>query len=273
MAEITAREVMALRNRTGLSMMACKRALEEAGGDPEVAEDLLRKQLKGKMEARADRAAGEGRIAIAIDPAAATAAIVELRAETDFTARNESFVSTAEELARLALTGPVGAIEKPTEAMAAPIDRVRIATGENVSLARARKLAGTPGRTVFGSYIHHDGKTGVLIQAEGDIGEQTLRQVCMHIAAAVPRPLGVGPEDIPPEVVEKERRFRLEQARESGKPPEIAERIVEGGMRKFFQEVSLLDQPFVIDPTRSVREVIGPAKVAAFVRWQVGQTG
>jgi elongation factor Ts len=239
MAEISAKDVMSLRNKTGLPMMACKAALHEAGGDVERAEELLRKQLKGKMDARTERAAGEGRIAIALGKEAAS--IVEIRLETDFTAKSEKVIEGAKKVAELALDEHAGSVA-PTPTMTAVIDDMRITTGENASYARGHKLVQDPGSGSFGSYVHHDGKTGVLVQAEGSISDETLRQICMHITAAVPRPQGISAQDVAPHIVEKERRFRIEQAMESGKPQQIAEKMVEGGMRKFFEEISLLEQ-------------------------------
>lgn len=268
MPEISAKDVMKLRNSTGLPMMACKQALQEAGGDVEAAEELLRKQLKGKMEKRVDRAAGEGRVDVALSEDGTTAAIVEIRAETDFTAKNDSFVDAARKIAALALQAEPGPVT-PTDEMKAQIDAVRMTTGENCSIARAHRLGG--GGTKIGSYVHHDGKTGVLLEVEGDASTETLRQVCMHVTAAVPRPMGLTSDEIPAEVVEKERKFRIEQAVESGKPQEIAEKMVEGGMKKFFAEVALLEQPFVMDPSKNVAEVLAPAKAKAFLRWQVGE--
>jgi elongation factor Ts len=271
MSEISAKDVMKLRNATGLSMMECKKALVEAGGDFEKAEDLLRKKLKGKMDARTDRAAGEGRIAIAISDTQAAGAIIELRAETDFTAKNEKFIKLAGAIAKLALQERAGDVPA-TAAMNKMIDELRIQTGENCSYARGHKLAGSEGGSSFGSYVHHDGKTGVLIQAEGSIGDDTLRDICMHVTAAVPRPAGISAKDVPAAVVEKERRFRIEQAMESGKPKEIAEKMVEGGMRKFFEEIALLEQPFIKDPLKKVKDIVGGgATITAFLRWQVGE--
>ncbi len=274
MAEISAKDVMKLRNQTGLPMMACKKALNEAGGDIEAAEDLLRKQLKGKMEGRTDRVAGEGRIGVAVNDDSTAAAIVEIRAETDFTAKNENFAKVVTTALGEVLSSS-GAGEMPaTDAITAAVDEVRISTGENCSFARGHKLVGEAGKTAFGSYVHHDGKTGVLVQAEGDISDETLRQICMHITAAVPRPLGVTADDIPADMVEKEKKFRTEQAMESGKPAEIAEKMVEGGMRKFFSEVALLEQPFVMDNEKSIKDIVGgAASITAFLRWQVGETG
>jgi elongation factor Ts len=267
MPEINPKDVMKLRNDTGLPMMACKAALEKAGGEFESAKEILRKELKGKMDTRTARAAGEGRIAIAVGQGGAV--IAEVRAETDFTAKNEKFIEAANQVARQALPAGPGDVT-PTAQMTGVVDEVRISTGENCRIARVRKLAGAG---AFGQYVHHDGKTGVLIQAEGQVSDETLRQVCMHITAAVPRPQGITASDVPADVVEKERKFRIEQAMESGKPKEIAEKMVEGGMRKFFEEIALLEQPFVMDPTKKVKDVLGVSvKVVAFLRWAVGET-
>ena len=272
MAEISASDVMKLRNQTGLSMMECKRAMVEAGGDFQKAEDILRKSMKGKMDTKTDRAAGEGRIAIAVAPHEDSAAIVEVRAETDFTAKNEAFVAVCENIAVATLTQSSGEVKVFPDAQRL-IDQLRISTGENVSFARGHKLAGAQGKSAWGRYVHHDGKTGALVQAEGSISQETIRQVCMHIVAAVPRPQGVSANDVPAAVVEKERKFRIEQAMESGKPKEIAEKMVEGGMRKFFEEIALMEQPFIMDPTKKVKDLVGPkANIIAFFRWQVGES-
>lgn len=264
---ISAKEVMSLRNKTGLAMMECKKALTETGGDVEKAEDLLRKKLKGKMETKTDRIAGEGRIGIAVD--GDKAAIIELKAETDFTAKNDNFIKATDELAALALAS--GSPE-PSEEMNAIIDNLRITTGENISIGRIETLSGGEGATVYGQYVHHDGKTGVLIQAQGELADETARQIAMHVAAAMPRPLGLSAEDIPAELVEKEKKFRIEQAVESGKPESIAEKIVEGGMRKFFEEVALLEQDFIMDTSKKIKELVGSGgSLSSFKRWQVGE--
>ena len=269
MAEISAKDVMNLRNRTGLAMMACKKALVETGGDVEAAEDFLRKQLKGKMEKRSGRAAGEGRIAIKIADDASAASLIELKAETDFTAKNNDFIGCAEKCADIVLGCDVGPVE-PCDEMNRLVDDIRAKTGENISIGRAEKVDGTGAS--FAHYVHHDGKTGVLLVIEGDLNEDIARQICMHVTAAVPRPAGVTPDDVPPEIVEKERKFRVEQAVESGKPQEIAEKMVEGGMRKFFSEVALIEQPFVMDPSKKVKDLLGGATIRGFYRWQVGET-
>ncbi len=267
MAGITAKEVMSLRNKTGLAMMECKKALTETGGDLEAAENLLRAKLKGKMETRTDRVAGEGRIGIAVD--GDNAAIVELKAETDFTAKNDNFIEATDQLAKLALSADSS---EPTADMNAIIDNLRITTGENISIGRVERLSGDAGSTVFGQYIHHDGKTGVLIQAQGELADETIKQIAMHVAAAMPRPLGLSSDDIPADLVEKERKFRIQQAIDSGKPESIAEKIVEGGMRKFFEEVALLEQDFIMDGSKKVKDLVGSSStLSSFTRWQVGE--
>jgi elongation factor Ts len=272
MPEISAKDVMNLRNRTGLPMMDCKQALEATNGDVAAAEDWLRKKLKGKMEKRTDRAAGEGRIAISTDERHGTAAIVELKAETDFTAKNEKFVNAAQKIADMALAAHGAGELQPTAEMTAIIDDIRISTGENASIGRLHKVVGESGTTAFGRYIHHDGKTGVLIQATGSISDETLREIGMHITASPTRPQGVTAKDIPQAAIEKERKFRIEQAMESGKPKEIAEKMVEGGLRKFFEEVALMEQPFIKDESKKVKDIVGAkAQIVGFYRWQVGE--
>lgn len=271
MPEISAKVVMALRNETGLSMMECKKALEEVGGDAEKAKDHLRKKLKGKMDTRTDRAAGDGRVVVAIDPSGRAASIVELRAETDFTAKNEMFVSAADAIAKLALKANAGAVT-PSAVMTKFIDDIRIKTGENASIARVHKLEGG-GSTMFGFYVHHDGKKGALVQCDGSVSQDMAREICQHIVAKDPAPRGITPADVPAAVVEKERKFRIEQAMESGKPKEIAEKMVEGGMRKFFEEIALLEQPFIRDESKKVKDLLPKgASVVAFLRWQVGES-
>lgn len=272
MPQITAKDVMNLRNRTGLPMMDCKQALEATGGDLAAAEEWLRAKLKGKMQGRTERAAGEGRIAIAVDERQGTAAIVELRAETDFAARSEKFVTCARRLAELALLAPGAGAISPTPEMLRLVDDLRISTGENCSLARAHKLIGETGTTAYGQYVHHDGKLGVLVQATGSVGDDTLREICMHIAAAPTRPVAITADQVPAPLVERERRIRQQQVAESGKPPAIAEKIIHDAVQKFLSEVSLLEQPWIRDPSKRVRDLLPrDARIEAFLRWQLGE--
>jgi len=270
MSEISAKEVMVLRNKTGLSMMECKKALTETNGDVNAAEELLRKKLKGKMDTKTDRAAGEGRVAVEISHDGRAAAIVELRSETDFTAKNDAFIRAAAAIAQIAIRSPQGAVS-PTPEMQKHVDELRISTGENISIARAHTLSGG-GNTMFGSYVHHDGKTGVLLQGEGSISQDVAKQICMHITAAVPRPQGVDRDSVPAHIIEKERRLAIEMAMESGKNKEIAEKMVEGKINKLYSELALLEQDFVVDPTKKVKDLLPKGTtISAFFRWQVGE--
>ena len=267
--ELNAKDVMKLRDRTGLPMMACKAALIETKGNFDAAEELLRKQLKGKMDARTDRAAGEGRVGILLNADRSQAAIVEIRAETDFTAKSEKLGEAMTKALAEVLKAPAGPVAA-NAVISAALDEVRISTSENCSYARGEKLAGVAGAFAF--YVHHDAKTCSLVQSIGGVDEVLLKDVCMHVVAAVPRPAGLSAAEIPAAIVEKERKFRIEQAIESGKPKDIAEKMVEGGMRKFFEEIALLEQPFVKDPTKKIKDIVGGnEKLVAFRRWPVGE--
>ena len=262
--DVNAKDVMALRQKTGLGMMDCKKALIEAGGDAAVAEEALREKLKGKMDTRADRAAGEGCITIVID--GDQAVILEMRAETDFTARNDSFRDMSATIAKAALTGADGDIELG-DAERKLLDDVRITTGENLSMARGVKMSGGS----FGSYLHHDSKLGVLLQFEGDVPQDVATGICQHVAAHMPTPMAVDQTGLPAELVALKMGEAKAEAENSGKPPEIAEKIAEGKIRKFYEEVTLLGQKFVRDETKQIRELLpAGASLKAFVRYQVG---
>ena len=262
--DVSAKDVMALRKKTGLGMMDCKKVLIEHNGDAAAAEAALREKLKGKMDTRTDRAAGEGRILVGID--GEKAAILEFRAETDFTARNDSFVEMSNEIANMSLQQGDGEVEF-TDAMKAKLDEVRITTGENISMARGTRLTGGN----FASYIHHDNKLGVLLQYEGDLDADVATGICQHIAAHVPIPMAIDRDGVASDLVSVKMNEAKAEAENSGKPPEIAEKIAEGKMRKFFEEVTLLGQKFVKDDTKSVSELL-PAGVTLklFVRYQLG---
>jgi elongation factor Ts len=269
-ATISAKEVMTLRQKTGLSMMECKKALMETNGDMNAAEDALRIKMKGKMDTRTDRAAGEGRIAIKVAPDGKSAVICELRAETDFTAKNEEFGDATSKIASLALAATAGDVT-PNAEMNALVDQLRIKTGENISIARIRKINGGP-TSSFGTYVHHDGKTGVVLHCEGKVSPETARDICMHITAAVPRPEGVTRDDVPKEVIERERKLAIALAIEEGKPEQIAQKIVEGKINKLYADLALVEQPFVKDPNVKIKDLLGKdGQVVAFLRWQVGQ--
>ncbi|MAH66086.1 MAG: translation elongation factor Ts [Phycisphaerae bacterium] len=262
--DVSAKDVMALRRKTGLGMMDCKKALIAAGGDADAAEAALREKLKGKMDTRADRAAGEGCISIVID--GSNAAIIEMRAETDFTARNDSFRELASQIATNALSGPDGEVTLD-DSMTKALDEVRITTGENISLARGSKMSGGS----FGSYLHHDSKLGVLLQFEGDLPEDLATGICQHVAANVPTPMAVDEHGLPGELVALKAGEAKAEAENSGKPPEIAAKIAEGKIRKFFEEVTLIGQKYVRDDSKQIGSLLPKGtSLKTFVRLQVG---
>ncbi|GAB4195346.1 MAG: translation elongation factor Ts [Phycisphaeraceae bacterium] len=265
---ISAKDVMALRKATGLGMMESKAALEEAGGDMEAAKELLRKKGLAKMDGRADRASTEGKVAIAVTPDGKKGAIVEVNTETDFTASNEAFLKMVQAVAEEALKQPAGDVEK-TDAMQALIDEVRLTTKENVQFNKGQVFEAPNGK--IGSYVHFTGKIAVLIEIEGDASDELLKDLCMHISAISPAPLGVTEDEVPAETIEKEREIAKAQAIESGKPENIAEKMVEGKIRKYLDEVVLLRQPFVKDDKKQIKDIL-PAgtTIKKFVRYQVG---
>ena len=264
-AKISAKDVMALRQKTGLGMMDCKKALVEAEGDLAAAETALRAKLKGKMDERTDRAAGEG--CIAIQEGGDRAAILEVRAETDFTARNEMFVKMANDAATMALEQAPGEIEF-TQPMTDALDNVRITTGENISFARGTVVAGSH----FGRYVHHDGKLGVLVVFDGDPTPEVALGIAQHVAAHVPTPMAVDETGVPPHLIEARRNEAVQEARDLGKPDEIAAKIAEGKMRKFFEEVTLVGQKYVRDDSMQVGSILPDGvKVTHFIRMRVGE--
>lgn len=260
----TSKDVMALRQKTGLGMMDCKEALTVNNGDMKAAEEWLRAKLKGKMDTRTERPTAEGRIGIAME--GSKAAIVEIRTETDFTAKNESFEKMVASVAKAALAHPAGTVTADA-GMTKMVDDVRITTGENVNFAHGDVLEGG----TFGSYLHHDRKRGALIQVEGPASPELLAGICMHIVAHVPPPIAVSADDMPQDVLEKVKADGITEAKESGKPEQIAAKIAEGKVRKFLEENTLLDQIFVKDQATPIKNVL-PAgvKVKRFLRYTVG---
>lgn len=270
---ITAKDVMALRRRSGLGMMECKQALEEVGGDIEKATDLLRQRGLAKMDTRTDRASAEGKIAVAVADDRRKGAIVEINTETDFTAGNESFTAMAAAVAGQALQQDAGPVEK-TDAMQNAIDEVRLTTKENVQFSRGQVLGGSA-NAVVGSYVHFTGKVGVLIELEAAdasaVSEDLLKDLCMHISAISPVPLAVTEDEVPADIVAKEREIAKAQAIESGKPENIAEKMVEGKIRKFYDEVVLLRQPFVKDDKQQIKDLLPQGvTIKRFARYQLG---
>jgi len=264
MTEITAATVKALREKTGQGMMECKKALQETDGDMEAAADLLRKKGLTVAEKKAGRQTSEGLVGIKASDDGNSAAMVEIQCETDFCARNEVFSEMVAKVAGMAAAAPEGQIE-PTNEINQAVQDALAKIGENMKYVRGVKIAAPK----IGTYLHHNKKVGVVVAVEGDISEEALSDLCMHIAFA--DPMGITTDDIPSDIVEKEKAFALEEASASGKPPEIAEKIVAGKMAKFLAGKALLEQPFVRDDKKKVKQVLGDAKVTAFARYAIGQ--
>jgi elongation factor Ts len=274
---ISAADVKELRERTGAGMMDCKKALEETGGDMEAAIDLLRSRGAAKAAKRAGKDTTEGVVASHVE--GGVGALVELNCETDFVARTDDFQAMARELARHVaahasdVDGVVAGdalLEQPFMGGGASVGdvvtEVSAKTGERVVVRRVARFQ--PAQGQLGAYVHMTGRIGVLVELEGAAADDVARDVAMHVAAA--RPLAVSAADIPADVVERERAVYLEQVRQEGKPEQIQEKIVEGKLRKFYQEQSLVEQPFVKDPDRTVAQVLGGATVRRFARFELG---
>ncbi len=268
---ITASQVNELRQKTGLGMMECKKALEESAGDVQKAVDLLRTKGLAKMDGRTERVSAEGRIALAVAPDRSKAAMVEINSETDFVAKNEKFLAVVQNITNEALSQPAGEVNK-TDTMQAGIDDQRLTTKENVQFGRGVVVGGAG--SIVGGYVHFTGKIGVLIELTGPsdaITNELIADLAMHVTAISPSPIGVRESDIPAEVIEKERVIAKAQAIEQGKPEAIAEKMVEGKVRKFFEEVCLNHQPFIKDDKKKVREVLPKGvEIKSFVRYQIG---
>ncbi len=273
MPEISASRVMELRQRTGHPMMECKKALTEASGDLVKAEELLRIRSGAKASKAAARVAAEGVVGIAVTQDAKTAAMVELNCETDFVAKNEAFRAFANEIAQLVVrehAGDVAALSGRTLASGETIEARRVALvqkiGENITLRRFVRLD-AQGRVA--SYVHGT-RIGVLVDYTG--GNEALgKDLAMHIAAT--KPLAVSREQVPSDVVEKERSIAAARAAESGKPANIVEKMVEGALNKFLTEVTLLPQPFVKNDKETVAALVASqgARVNGFVLYVVGE--
>ncbi len=258
----TAKDVMSLRQKTGLGMMDCKKALNETNGDPTAAEEWLRETKKGKMDTRTERTTGEGKICIAITGEGA--AIVEVQTETDFTAKNENFVESVEKIANFAMQATDGDIAL-TDEMTTLIDDIRITTGENANYARGFKYSGGN----YGQYIHHDGKRACLLQYEGDIDDATVKGICQHIVFH--DPIGISADDIPAEKIAQIRADAIQEAKDTGKNEEIAEKMAGGKVRKHLQENTLLAQKYVLDESSSIQELLPEgASITAFTRYTLG---
>ncbi|MBL6077300.1 elongation factor Ts [Belnapia sp. T18] len=283
MAEITAAMVRDLRDKTGAGMMDCKKALVESNGDMEAAIDWLRKKGLSAAAKKSGRVAAEGLVGVASAPN--VAAMVEVNAETDFVARNEQFQNFVSEVAGLALTvgEDVEALKAATypgaqHSVAEELTRLIATIGENMAIRRARRLEVSSGAVA--TYTHNAirpglGKIGVLVALEAaseiDALEGLGRQIGMHVAATRPEALDVTAVD--PSALEREKAVLSEQARASGKPEAIIEKMVEGRIRKYYEEVVLLEQVWVHDGESRVKAIVQKAggKLTGFARFQLGE--
>jgi elongation factor Ts len=278
MADISASMVMDLRQRTGLGMMECKKALTEAGGDLARAEELLRIKSGAKASKAAGRVASEGIVGAFLAPDAKSGAMVEVNCETDFVSRNEDFIAFARKLAQLvvernpadvaalsALSLDGGTVESVRQTLVQKI-------GENMSIRRFVRFT-TPLRLV--QYLHGGGRVGVTVEVDAD--EATGKDIALHVAAtAAPgnvRPVCVSRTEVPADLIEKERAIYAAQAADTGKPPEIVAKMVEGRINKFLAEVTLHGQPFVKDLDQTVEKYLKSkgATVKSFALYVVGE--
>ena len=260
MAEISAGLVKELRELTGLGMMECKKALTEAGGDLKKAEELLRIKSGAKANKAASRVAAEGVIGAWLSPDAKVGSLVELNSETDFVARNDDFIAFAKSLAQTAAQRDPGSAEEDQR------QKLVQKLGENITIRRFKRLQAN-GKLAL--YVHAGSKIGVLVDYEGpeDVG----KDVAMHIAFA--KPAHLQKSEVPADLVERERSIQLARAKESGKPDEIARKMVEGALNKFLGEITLLGQPFIKDDKQSIEKMLASkkAKVHAYAFFVVGE--
>jgi elongation factor Ts len=289
----SAKDVQELRQRTGAGMMDCRNALTASNGDINLAIENLRKSGIAKAEKRADRVASEGSIVCLLAPDGKSGAMLELDCETDFVSRNEEFVAVAQELGRalLADTSWDGIVPdaaggaflgKPVNGITVQdtVTQTSARTGEKVVLRRYARLT-TDG--TLGTYIHHNGRVAVMVEVTGPAGAATqdlAKTIAEHVAAGVPRvPEAVRREDVPADMVEREQRIFSEKAIAEGKPEARIAMIVEGQVKKFFAEVTLLDQPWVRDESKSIQQLVddasktagGALSVKRFVRYRMGE--
>lgn len=261
-AEVTVALIKELRQLTGAGMMDCKKALKESEGDVEVAIDNMRTSGALKAAKKSVKVAAEGQIFIR--SADGSAALVEVNCQTDFVAKDESFLNFSNAVADAAISDKLEIADLKAKF---EDDRVALVAkiGENIEVRRVSYVEGDN----LSTYIHNGGKIGVVVAGSGDEG--TLKNMCMHVCASTPQFLS--PDDVPQEVVDKEKKVQLEIAMNEGKPVDIAEKMVTGRMKKYTGEVALLGQPFVMEPKKSVGDVLKEAKseVTSFLRLEVGE--
>jgi elongation factor Ts len=287
---ITAQQVKALREKTGVGMMDCKKALVQCDGDEEASVAYLREKGLATAQKKSGRATSEGWIGFAAADNLTAATIIELKCETDFVAKNEKFQKTLQSIAddlnknQAATSAPVEFSEELTTQFTPTVNELITVLGENTQLGRFCKLA-VEGPGIIGSYIHANGKIGVLValETESEAGAQkdalkvTAKDIAMQIAAT--NPACLVPADLPQDVIAKEKEIYLNQAKEDGKPENIAEKIVIGRLNKYYKEVCLTEQPFIKDDSKSIKALVKETskalgeniKVTGFCRMALGE--
>lgn len=291
MAEITAALVKDLREKSGVGMMDCKKALQENNGDIAASMDWLRAKGLSKAAKKSDRAAAEGLVAGKLSDDGKTGVLIELNAETDFVSKNDTFQAAAREIAKVALdVEGVDAISAAKtskgETVADMVVNMIATIGENMRLRRSARLSVSQGAVSL--YLHNAqgegvGRLGVIVALEG-AGDQAVlkevgRKIALHVAGTPMPPLALATEDLDPAAVEKEKKFLTDQALESGKPIGVVEKMIEGRIRKWQEEVVLLKQPFVMNPDQTIEQLIAetakqvgsPVAVKGFVRFALGE--
>jgi|TARA_Y100000588_G_scaffold128308_1_gene140577 elongation factor Ts len=257
-------KVKEVRARTGVGFGDCKKALEQAGDDVEAAIDIIRKQSAVKAAKKADRTASEGLLELAVAADGKSAAIIEVNIETDFAARNELFIEFCAEAVKQVLMEGEAVLPSLNDRKN---DLVQ-AIGENISIRRAARYEAASG--LIGSYLHANNRLGALVEL--DQGDAELgKDIAMHVTAM--NPMVVSSDLVPSQIVDREREIFIAQAIDSGKPKEIAEKMVEGRLRKFLAESSLLDQPFVRDPQLKIHDLLEKhgASCSRFLRYELGE--
>jgi elongation factor Ts len=263
--------VKELRERTGAGMMECKKALVETGGDMDASVELLRKSGQAKADKKSGRVAADGRIVIAAD--GLKAAMIEINSETDFVAKDENFAGYAEAVGASVLNSDVADVDSLADAKLADGRSVEEArtelvakVGENISVRRFVRLEAADH---LGSYAH-GARIGAIVALQGG-DDELARDIAMHVAAT--NPVCTDEDGVPADMLEREKRIFAEQAAESGKPPEIVEKMVVGKLKKYLKEITLVGQPFVKDPDITVGKLLGNAgaTVTGFVRYEVGE--
>ena len=279
MAEITAAAVMALREKTGLPMMECKKALQECGGDTEQAVDWLRKQGVKTQALRSDRETSCGRLAVFTDPARGVAAIIELKCESPPVAGSQDFKDLANDIAKALAIGPGAAspeellkqksLAHPDRTLGELKDDLFNRMREVFELSRIKRIDAP-----CGGYAHHDGSKAALVQIAGNVtaanAAEVAKDIAMHVVALAPQ--AVRKEDLDPAVVDKEREILSEAARKEGKPENIIAKMIEGRLRNFFSQCVLLEQPFVKDDKQTVGQLAKAAglEVKQVENWKLG---